>query len=172
MSIAQSMLPEFDQEMASTRKILECVPEGKSDWKPHEKSMTLGRLAGHVAELPMWGALTMDRTELDISPVGGPPFKPGVFTSRQATLKSFDDLVASCRAALSKASDADFMVPWTLKSGGNTIMTLPRVAVVRSFVMNHIIHHRAQLQVYLRMNDVAVPGPYGPSADEKPMQVQ
>ncbi len=172
MSIAQRMLPEFDQEMASTRKLLECVPEGKNDWKPHEKSMTLGRLAGHVAELPMWGAMTMDRTELDIAPVGGPPFAPGVFTTREGTLKTFDGHVASCRAALAKASDADLMVEWTLKAGGNTVLSMPRVAVVRSMVMNHIIHHRAQLGVYLRLNNVAIPGAYGPSADEKPLRVQ
>lgn len=167
MSIAQSMLPEYDHEMATTRKVLECVPEGKNHWKPHERSMTLGRLAGHVAELPTWGVMTLDRTELDIMPVGGPPFQPGSFTTREDTLKRFDENVAAFRAALAQTTDADLMVMWTLKAAGNTVLTMPRVAVLRSMVMNHLIHHRAQLGVFLRLNDVAIPGCYGPSADEK-----
>lgn len=167
MSIAQSLLPEFDHEMATTRKMLEVVPEGRNDWKPHDKSMTLGRLAGHVAELPGWGQVTLEETELDFAPVGKPAFKPGVFTTRAETLKTFDAAVTATRAALMKASDADLMVNWTLKSGGNTLLSMPRIAVLRSFVLNHIVHHRAQLGVYLRLNDVAIPGSYGPSADEK-----
>jgi uncharacterized damage-inducible protein DinB len=146
MSIAQSLLPEFDHEMATTRKMLAAVPEGKNDWRPHPRSMTLGRLAGHVAELPGWGAVTMEGTELDFAPADGPPIKPAAFTTREA--------------------DADFMVPWTLKAGASTIFTMPRVAVVKSFTLNHMIHHRAQLGVYLRLNDIAIPGCYGPSADE------
>jgi uncharacterized damage-inducible protein DinB len=167
MPIAQSLLPEFDQEMSTTRKMLECVPEGKDDWKPHPKSMTLGRLAGHVAEMPGWGLTTMEETEFDIAPAGAPSFQPGRFTTRAETLKTFDQNVARTRAALARAADADFMVPWTLKSGGKTLFTMPRVAVVRSFMLNHLIHHRAQLGVYLRLNDIAIPGSYGPSADEK-----
>ena len=166
MSIAQSLLPEFDHEMATTRKMLAAVPEGKNDWRPHPRSMTLGRLAGHVAELPGWGAVTMEGTELDFAPADGPPIKPAVFTTREATLKSFDENVAKARAAIAKAPDADFMVPWTLKAGASTIFTMPRVAVVKSFMLNHMIHHRAQLGVYLRLNDIAIPGCYGPSADE------
>lgn len=167
MSIAQSLLPEFDQEMATTRKILAVVPEGRNDWKPHQKSMTLGRLAGHVAELPMWGVMTINETEIDIAPVGmARPWEPGIFTTQAETLKSFDEKVTACRAAIAKASDADLMVPWSLKAGGRVLMTLPRVAVLRSFMMNHLIHHRAQLGVFLRLNDVAIPGSYGPSADE------
>jgi uncharacterized damage-inducible protein DinB len=167
MSIAQSLLPEFDHEMATTRKMLEAVPEGKNDWKPHPKSMTLGRLAGHVAELPGWGSVTMEATELDFAPVGGAPIQAGVFTTRPATLTAFDENVAKARAAIAKASDADFMVPWTLKAGGKPIFTMPRIAVVKSFVLNHCIHHRAQLGVYLRLNDIAIPGCYGPSADDR-----
>ena len=167
MSIAQSLLPEFDHEMATTRKVLEVVPEGKNEWKPHDKSMTLGRLAGHVAELPGWGMTTLEQTELDFAPVGKPAWVPGVFTTRAETLKKFDETVAATRAALAKATDADLMVVWTLKSGGNTLLSMPRIAVLRSFMMNHIVHHRAQLGVYLRLNNVAIPGSYGPSADEK-----
>lgn len=166
MSIAQSLLPEFDHEMATTRKMLAVVPEGRNDWKPHPKSMTLGRLAGHVAELPGWGSVTMEETELDFAPAGAPPMQPGMFTTREGTLRTFDENVAKARAAIAKAPDSEFVVPWTLKAGGRTIFTMPRIAVVKSFVMSHMIHHRAQLGVYLRLNDVAIPGCYGPSADE------
>lgn len=169
MTIAQSMLPEFDHEMASSRKLLECVPEGNNDWKPHPKSMTLGRLAGHVAELVGWGGTTLTTSELDFAPVGGPSFQPTFFTTRAATLKIFDDNVAFTRAELQKVSDADLMVTWTLKSGGKQLLSMPRIALLRSMVMNHIIHHRAQLGVYLRLLDIAIPGAYGPSADDKPM---
>jgi uncharacterized damage-inducible protein DinB len=169
MSIAQSMLPEFDHEMATTRKMLDCVPEGKNDFKPHPKSMTLGRLAGHIAELPGWGATTLTSTELDFAPVGAPPFQPGFFTTRSGTLKTFDESVAFARAELQKVSDADLMVIWTLKAAGKPLMSMPRIGVIRSMVMNHIIHHRAQLGVYLRLLDIAIPGSYGPSADDKPM---
>ncbi len=167
MTIAQNMIPEFDHEMTATRKMLEVVPEGKNEWKPHEKSMTLGRLAGHLAELPGWGQVTLEQTELDFAPVGAPPFKPGMFSTRLGTLKTFDDAVAATRAALMKASDADLMVTWTLKSAGKVLLSMPRIAVLRSFMLNHIVHHRAQLGVYLRLNDIAIPGTYGPSADEK-----
>ena len=166
MPIAQSLLGEFDHEMATTRKVLAAVPEGRNDWKPHPRSMTLGRLAGHVAELPGWGTTTMEQTELDFRPASGPPIQPGVFTTREATLRLFDANVAKARAALAAGSDADYMVPWTLKAGGQIIFTMPRIAVIRSFVMNHLIHHRAQLGVYLRLNDIPIPGSYGPSADE------
>lgn len=166
MTIAQSMLPEFDHEMAQTRKVLACVPEGKNDFRPHAKSMTLGRLAGHVAELPWWTVETIDQTELDLAPVGGKPYPRFIFTTRADTLKTFDDNVAAARSALAKATDADLMVTWSLKGGGKTLLSLPRIAVFRSMVMNHIIHHRAQLGVYLRLNECAVPGMYGPSADE------
>jgi len=167
MTIAQSMLPEFDHEMATTRKILERVPEGKNEYAPHEKSMRLGRLAGHVAELPGWAPVTVTTTELDFAPVGGEPFKPAIFSTREATLKIFDDNVAAARAALGQVSDADLMVTWTLKSGGRPLIAMPRIAVLRSMVMNHIIHHRAQLGVYLRLLGIPIPGSYGPSADEK-----
>jgi uncharacterized damage-inducible protein DinB len=169
MSIGETILPEFDQEMATTRKILERVPEGKSDWKPHAKSMTLGRLAGHVAELPGWGVTTLRQTELDFAPAGGPSYTPIHFTTREQTLKLFDDGVKACRDAIAEASDSDFMVMWTLKRGGQRLMSMPRAAVMRSMVLNHIVHHRAQLGVYLRMNDIPLPGSYGPTADEPRM---
>jgi uncharacterized damage-inducible protein DinB len=164
MAIAEALLSEFDNEMANTRKTLERVPEGKGDFKPHPKSMTLARLAGHLAELPWWGVQTFTKDSVDIA---GPDAGTGYsMTTRAALLEKFDGHVAATRRTLASASDADFTKPWSLKKGGQTILTLPRVAVMRSFVMNHMIHHRAQLGVYLRMNDVPVPSIYGPSADE------
>ena len=163
MSIAQSLLPEFDQEMANTRKMLERVPDDKYSYKPDPKSMTMGRLATHVAEMPSWGVFTMQMDSLDLKG-DFPRFTP---TNGRELLAGFDKNIADARAAIAAASDEDFMKPWSLKMGDHVIFTMPRVAVIRSMVMNHIIHHRAQLSVYLRLNGVAVPGMYGPSADEQ-----
>lgn len=167
MTISQVLLPEFDQEMATTRKLLERVPEGMSEWKPHPKSMTLGRLAGHVAELPGWATVTLTQTELDFAPKDAPPFAPAIHTTRAETLRIFDEGVRSAREAIAKASDADFMVPWSLKRAGQVLFSMPRAAVMRSMVLNHLIHHRGQLGVFLRLQDVPIPGSYGPSADER-----
>ena len=165
-NISQSLLPEFDMEIANTRKVLERVPEGNPSFRPHEKSMTLSRLAGHVAEVPLWGVMTLTQDEIDINPDGKQVYVPLEMTTRAALLAAFDEQAQKTRTALQTASDADMMRPWTLKSNGVASMTLPKVAVFRSFVMNHLIHHRAQLGVYLRMNNVPVPAIYGPSADE------
>jgi len=162
MSISQAFLPEFDQEMANTRKLLERVPNGKSEYKPHEKSMTLGRLAGHVAELPGWAKTTLETQLLELQPGS----QGLTASSPEQLLETFDSNVAAARPLIENASDADWMKTWTLKFGGKEIMSMPRVAVMRGVVMNHLIHHRAQLGVYLRLNDVAIPGMYGPSADE------
>ena len=169
MALSESLLPEFDHEMANTRKTLERVPEDKFDWKPHEKSMTLGNLATHLATLPSWVVFTIKDTSIDIAPVDGPPMMNEPATSRQEVLDRFDESVKAAREALAGASDEQLLADWSLLSGGNTVLTMPRVAVLRSFVMNHTIHHRAQLGVYLRLNDVAVPSIYGPSADEGSM---
>ena len=166
MTIKESILPEFDHEMKTTRKLLERVPEQSAGWKPHAKSMSLGHLAVHLAQLPMWGSLTMKQTELDLNPPGGPGYKTPDFESTSALLATFDDHVRQAREAIVAASDPDFMIPWTLKNGGQTIFTMPRVACLRTFVVNHVIHHRGQLSVYLRLNEVPVPSIYGPSADE------
>lgn len=162
MTISEMLLPEFDQEMSSTRKLLERVPEGKWDYKPHPKSMPLGRLAAHVAELPFWAKHTLSVESLDIKP-GEQPF---TVTSRRELLEAFDKNVAEARAALAKTSDADMAKIWTLSFAGKTVFSMPRSTVLRGSVLNHLIHHRAQLGVYLRLNDVAIPGMYGPSADE------
>jgi uncharacterized damage-inducible protein DinB len=169
MSLAESLLPEFDQEMANTRRSLERVPEGKFAWKPHEKSGSMGWLAGHLAEIPTWALMTMRETALDTAPGGVPMQRPPDPTNVKALLETFDKNVAEARSAIAGASDADFMASWSLLNNGKTMMTMPRVAVIRGFILNHTIHHRAQLGVYLRLNDIPVPSIYGPSADENPM---
>ncbi|HXN73977.1 MAG TPA: DinB family protein [Candidatus Acidoferrales bacterium] len=167
MPMRDAILNEFDHEMISTRKTLERVPEGKPDYAPHEKSMKMGRLAGHVAELSGWAATIIGQDSLDFRPLGAPPQTPTVMTSRKQLLEVFDKKAAEARAAIAGASDETLLKNWTLLSGGQAIFSMPRAAVLRSFVMNHIVHHRAQLGVYLRLNGVAVPSVYGPSADEQ-----
>jgi uncharacterized damage-inducible protein DinB len=169
MSLAENLLPEFDHEMENTRKTLERIPMDKPDWKPHEKSMPMGRLAVHVATLPGWAEFTINQNELDIAPVGGPPFEMPKAGSQKELLALFDESAAKARTAIAKAGDEHLMKPWSLLAGGKNIFTMPRVAVLRGMVMNHIIHHRAQLGVYLRLNDIPVPAIYGPSADEMGM---
>ena len=166
MALRDAILPEFDHEMGTTRKTLERVPEGKPDWKPHDRSMTLARLAGHLAELPSMAVMTFQGNSFDFRAPGAPPRQPTVMTSRSQLLDVFDKNVAAARAAMAKASDEDLQQTWTLQSGGKTIFSMPRIAVLRSMVLNHVIHHRGQLSVYLRMNDAKVPSIYGPSADE------
>jgi uncharacterized damage-inducible protein DinB len=168
MALSDALLPEFDQEMANTRKTLERVPEEKFDWRPHEKSTTLGGLTTHLANLPSWVVYGVNQDELDIAP-GGVPFRVEQVQSRAEALENFDRNVAAARAAIAGASDEHLFKNWSLLSNGQPVMTLPRVAVLRSFVLNHMIHHRAQLGVYLRLNDVPVPSLYGPSADEGSM---
>jgi uncharacterized damage-inducible protein DinB len=166
MSISQSLLPEFDQEMANTRKVLDRIPEDKLDWKAHPKSNTIGWVSKHLADLPSWATETMKHESLDVAPPGGEPFKLPEAKSKQAILELFDKNVAGARGAISAASDADYMKTWTLLKGGQKIFAMPRIAVVRSMVLNHSIHHRGHLCVYLRLNNVPVPALYGPSGDE------
>ena len=162
------MLPEFDHEMANTRKTLERVPEEKFGWKPHEKSMTLGRLASHIAEIPGWVSFTLDSDSFDANPPDGQSaYQPMFVTSRKALLEAFDRNITAARAALAAVEDEKMLQPWSLLRGGTVVFSMPKIAVQRSFVMNHLIHHRAQLGVYLRLNDVPVPSIYGPSADEQ-----
>ncbi len=168
MSLSQGLLPEFDQEMAKTRSILSRIPMDKFDWKPHEKSFSMGDLANHVARMAGWGMSTMSTDSLDYAPVDGPPPEPPIARTSEELLALFDESVAGFREAVEKATDDDFMAPWTLQAGGEDLFTMPRGAVVRTLILNHIVHHRAQLTVYLRLNDLPVPGLYGPSADEGP----
>ena len=162
MPLVDALLPEFDHEMTVTRKLLERVPEDRFDWKPHQKSMSLGQLAQHVATIPMWGSVTLTQSELDAA--GQPQLPPA--RSRADLLALFDRHVQETRAALSGRGDGELAAPWALKQGGRTIFSMPRSVVWRSFVLNHLVHHRGQLSVYLRMNDVPLPSMYGPSADE------
>lgn len=168
MPMTDAFLPEFDQEMATTRRVLERVPEDKLGWTPHPKSFTLGSLATHLATLPGWTVETFSKDELDVVPDGQEFVPPKVVESREELLSRFDESVAKGRAALAGASDAAMFQNWTLLKGGEKVMTLPRVAVLRAFVLSHTIHHRAQMSVYLRLLDVPVPSIYGPSADESP----
>ena len=164
MTIADLLLPEFDQEMATTRRVLERVPEDRFSWKPHDKSFSMGDLASHVVNSVKWTDYTMNGTEFDLATVTPEEINQAA-KSRAELLAWFDANVPSARAALARP-DADYFVPWTLKKGDMVFFTMPRYNCVRSFVLNHIVHHRAQLSVYLRLNNVPVPGAYGPSADE------
>ncbi|HEX2715281.1 MAG TPA: DinB family protein [Candidatus Acidoferrales bacterium] len=169
MALSEALLPEFDQEMANTRVTLERVPEDKFTWKPHQKSGTMGCLAGHLSNIPSWVVTSISQDSLDLAPAGGPvqPLPPP--KSLKELLATFDRNVAEARAAIAAASDSHLMKPWTLLKTGQTVLTMPRMAVLRAFVMNHSIHHRAQLGVYLRLNNLPVPAIYGPSADEGSM---
>jgi uncharacterized damage-inducible protein DinB len=162
MSLSASMLAEFEYEMTGTRKTLARVPDAKFAWAPHEKSMTAGRLAAHLADIPSWVAPTLQLSELDIA-----GHKPRAFENTAAVLAHFDAGLAAAREILRDAPEGAWMEPWTLKSGGHAVMTMPRVAVMRSMILNHNIHHRGQMTVYLRLLGVPVPALYGPSADEK-----
>ena len=165
MSIAQSMLPEFDMEMANTRKTLERLPEAKLDYKPDPKSMSMATLAGHIAEMAGWTKEVCSLPSFDIPK----DFKPYVPTSAADLVATFDKNSAAARAALAGCTDEAMMQNWSLTSQGQAFMSMPRIAVLRGMIMNHIIHHRAQLTVYYRLNGVPVPALYGPSADEGQM---
>ena len=162
MAILDALLPEFDHEMATTRRVLERAPDAQFGWKPHDKSMSLGELAGHLANLPYWCTATLQDTSLDLATYqrNAPP------SSNADLLKGFDDRVTAARAKLATTTDPEFLVPWTLKHGDQEFFTMPRISVLRTFVMNHMVHHRGQLTVYLRLNNVPVPPIYGPTADE------
>jgi uncharacterized damage-inducible protein DinB len=168
MGVSAEFLPEFDLEMASTRRTLERIPEDKLGWKPHEKSMTLGRLAGHIAELPGMGVSVMRDDALDFAkrPAGELAPKPTVAQSQKHVLELFDKHVTALRAGVVGAGDEHWGKKWKLSMGETTFYEGSRMGAMRRMVMNHVIHHRAQLGVYLRLNEVAVPSVYGPSADE------
>jgi uncharacterized damage-inducible protein DinB len=163
MAIAQTLLPEFDREMGVTRKLLDRVPEDKAAWKPHTKSSSLGELANHVANLPTWTGVVVNNDDFDIATRK----RPAPFSSTKALLDFFDANVRDARAAIESASDEQLKKTWTLRNGEHTVVTMPKTSALRSFFMNHHIHHRGQLSVYLRMQDVPVPNMYGPTADER-----
>lgn len=166
MSIAEGLLLELEQECATARKFLERYPKGRDGWKPHDKSYTLQQLASHVAEVLSWTAPTLLQQEIDINPPGGEPFTPFLARDREAMLEAFDANVKASLEALPQVPDSAWGETWALKSGGETLMAMPRMAVYRGFIVSHLVHHRAQLGVYYRMLDIPVPGSYGPTADE------
>ncbi len=166
MSLGTSLLSEFDMETANTRKTLERIPADKFDYKPHEKSMSMINLATHIANMLGWGTTTLTQDEFDMNPPGTEPYKEIPAESVAALLEKFDTNAAAMRAALTTVSDEAMMKGWSLLTGGHVIFTQPRAGVLRGMIFNHLVHHRAQLSVYLRMNDVPVPALYGPSADE------
>lgn len=159
----QALLPEFDHEIASTRRLLERVPDENLDWRPHPRSWTLGELATHVANLPGWGRFTLTADGLDLA--NTPPLPPQ--TDRQGILDLLEETSTSARTALEEATPEQMEEGWTLRKGEDVVFTLPKGVVYRTTVMNHLIHHRGQLSVYLRMLDVPIPGLYGPSADDR-----
>lgn len=167
MLIRDALLPEFDQEMATTRRLLERIPDDKFGFKPHPKSMDMGTLATHLAEMTGWTVDCIEQDFFDLAAVD--PSKRKIAAARAELLERFDKAVTSARAALEKAEDGALMQPWSLKKAGQVLLTMPKVAVLRTWVLNHCVHHRGQLSVYLRLNDIPVPSIYGPSADEAGM---
>jgi uncharacterized damage-inducible protein DinB len=165
MRLIDPLIMELDREASSTRKMLERVPEGKNDWRPHPKSMTLGKLATHVATLPSWSqSLKGDGFNVGVDTLGVPP--PPATTAGLVAL--FDKTIADAKATLNALDDARVMGLWALSMKGKPVFSMPRLAVVRTLILNHTVHHRGQLSVYLRLLDVPIPGMYGPSADENP----
>jgi uncharacterized damage-inducible protein DinB len=169
MTIAQSMLPEFEMEMANTRKLLELVPEDKWDWKIHDKSNTIGWVANHLADIPSWVDMTISHDSFDVEPADGEAYRVPSESTVRAVLERFDRNIDRARQLLESVDDETLLGNWSLLQKGEVLMTMPRLACLRMWILNHSIHHRAHLCVYLRVNDVAVPGMYGPSADAAPM---
>lgn len=165
MEIRALLLPEFDQEMATTRRLLEACPDGPAEYRPHPKSMTWQALVSHLVNIPAWVPLTLDQAELDMGPDGKAWTTPQM-GSRAEALAAFDANVASARMSLAAAGDDRMAETWTLKGNGQVHLSAPKVTVLRAFVLNHLVHHRAQLGVYLRLLDLPLPGTYGPSADQ------
>lgn len=162
MAINQAFIGELQHEAATTRKVLERIPQETFDWKPHEKSMSMKDLATHVADMFGWFSYTLEADELDFAA----GYEQPRVANAQELVEILDKNVAAAIGSLQKTDDAMFMKKWTLRSGEQILLEMPKAAVVRGMVMNHIVHHRGQLSVYLRLNDIPVPAMYGPSADE------
>jgi uncharacterized damage-inducible protein DinB len=166
MNYAETILPEFDREIANTRKVLERVPDDKLDWQAHPESRTIGWNAIHLAEILGFVDGMLTAPSFDVAPIAGEPYEFPKLTSRQEILDLFDRNVAAARKAIAAVKGDELTQPWSLLRAGTAILTMPRATWMRSFVLNHVIHHRAILCVYLRLNDIPVPGMYDPSAAE------
>jgi uncharacterized damage-inducible protein DinB len=166
MDIIGSLLQELLYEASLTRVMLDRVPDDRFDWQPHPKSMTLGRLAGHIAEIPTWASTVIDATEFVMDPETYKAFIP---VSKADLLATFDKNIELAQDSMSEQPDEHFLSPWQLRTQDTVVFEMPRLAVLRSMVLNHMIHHRGQLSVYLRLNDVPLPAIYGPTADEQTM---
>jgi uncharacterized damage-inducible protein DinB len=164
MTLKETVLSEFDDEIAMTRRLLQRLPDGALGWKPHERSMSLGGLAAHLAQIPHWGESILEHTGYNLDQAGAN--RAVELLSREAVLDTFDRHAANVRRTLVDRPDGDLLVPWSLTRGEQLIMSLPRVSALRRFVLNHLVHHRGQMTVYLRMQNVPLPPLYGPTADE------
>ncbi len=165
MSLSASLLPSFDQVIAGTRQLLETIPDDRLDWKPHAKSYTIGELGSHLANLPSWTVPTIEQDALDVAPDGGGAPTMAAFDSVAGMVAALDESAAAARTAIEAASDETLMGNWTLLLAGEAKFTAPRIGVLRSFIVEHMIHHRGQLTVYLRLLDVPVKPTFGPTAD-------
>lgn len=166
MKMSEMFLGELERESSGTRRVLERVPEGRNDWKPHEKSMALGYLAGLVASMPGWIPMMVNLDQMDIASPEGAKYKPQAWTSSKDLVRLLDKSLAEASEALKNASDEHLMKPWKFAAGGHVVSEMPRYVMIRDSVLNHMAHHRGQLTVYLRLCGVPVPAVYGPSADE------
>lgn len=165
MTIAQNFLQEFDSEMKITRSLLERVPEKDAAWQPHPKSSSMGNLAAHIANLPRWVSGAVEHDEVDLSLPSAEAFRPPPFDTTSAVVDRFDRNVEAAKKAVNGVTDEHLAGVWTLRNGDKKIVSMPRTAVLRSFVVSHLVHHRGQLSVYLRLRDVPLPRIYGPTAD-------
>ena len=164
MSLNDAFIAELQQEAVATRKCLERIPDNKFDWKPHEKSFTMSRLATHIAEMVGWATDVVEKPEMDFA--AGDEYKPFEPKTTAELVEYFDKNLADATESLKNASDEEMMENWKLRNGEEVYFDMPRIQVLRGMVFNHIVHHRGQLSVYLRLNDISVPALYGPSADE------
>jgi uncharacterized damage-inducible protein DinB len=164
MPLIDALLPEFDREMGLTRRALERVPDGQFEWRPHPTSVTLGRLAEHLTEMAQWATITMTQAGIEMTTARPPDYVAPA--TRAQVLAQFDKYLKEGRGHVAGKTDGEFHAPWTLRAGGKEVFTMPKIAVMRNFVLNHMIHHRGQLTVYLRMLGIPVPSTYGPSGDE------
>jgi len=163
MAVKDSLLPEFDQEMAATRQVLERLPEQAFAWRPHPDGYDLGGLATHLAQIPEWGTSILRRDQHDLAEPGE---RPAPLTTVAAVLDRFDRHVTAVRAALIETADGVLTAPWSLRRGGQLVLSMPRIAALRAFVLHHSIHHRGQMTVYLQLQNVKLPPLYGPTGDE------